>query len=94
MDMPDKILVYPETGDAPIRIWGHIKDHKDGWRAPTIYVRQDKTDIAQSLVDALEFYAKGEHIGKDMNCTIESGEKARAALANYRKGGVDGMEND
>ena len=38
-EMPDKVLVYPETGDAPIRIWAHKNTHNGDGREPVLYTR-------------------------------------------------------
>lgn len=80
MDMPDKLYLGPEcvkiNDKAYLACW--LNQH-EGYKAYT------RTDIAQSLADALELLIH-ESMASDFNEHWDSYKDAIAALANYRKG--------
>lgn len=95
MDMPDKVIIYKtELGSTG---WIDPITHELPSRLPVSSGAYIKADLAQSLADALEFYAdRDNHLLRankegrmDISVVMDEddcGDKARAAIANYRKG--------
>lgn len=82
MDMPDKIYLNDVDGDGVVDnfVWSTEKQIGN----KTQYTR---TDLTQSLADALEGLLEREWQDDEGDVTLESARlQARAALANYRKG--------
>ena len=52
-NMPETVLVYPETGDGPIRIWGHPIDHEPHWRDGVSYTLTSTLTAERALCDQL-----------------------------------------
>lgn len=86
MDMPDKIYLNDVDGDGVVDNFVWSTEKQIGNKA-----QYTRTDLAQSLADALEAVGEFSHyMGREMPeytyeafCVANIG--AKAALANYRK---------